>query len=154
MSLRFEKCGPLAPAGCEEFFHDSAIYTHYFKDGRLERYLSRAAAAGELYVAYDEDDRPIGVMKVAMRGFCGLYPYLNLIGVHADSRGKGVGAFLMGELERMAVDSGAKRVTLMVSDFNEDGQRFYERLGYWKLGVIPNALKEGINELVMIKDLA
>ena len=154
MSLRFEKCGPLAPEGCEEFFHDSDIYTHYFEGRNLQRYLSRAAAAGELYVAYDEENRPIGVMKVAMRGFCGLYPYLNIIGVHAKNRGKGIGAFLMAELERMTLASGAKRVALLVSDSNEAGQRFYERLGYWTLGVIPNALNEGVNELVMIKDLA
>lgn len=136
-----------------EIFHDSAIYARYFQDGRLERSLARAAQAGELYLACDENGRPLGAMKVAMRGFCGLYPYLSLIGVHADSRSLGVGSFLMAELERLALGSGAGRVTLMVSDFNEGGQRFYERLGYWKLGELPNAAKEGITELVMVKDL-
>jgi ribosomal protein S18 acetylase RimI-like enzyme len=92
-------------------------------------------------------------MKVSLRGFCGLYPYLGLIGVHADSRGLGVGGFLMSQLEKIALESGARRVTLMVSDFNEDAQRFYARLGYRKLGEIPDAVKEGITELVMIKDL-
>lgn len=153
MALRLEKCGPAVPEGCEEIFQNSAIYTRYFQDGRLVRSLERAAQAGELYLAYDEDGRALGAMKVVLRGFCGLYPYLGLIGVHADSRGRGVGRFLMEELERLTLESGAKRVTLMVSDFNEGGQRFYERLGYWKLGEIPNASKEGITELVMIKDL-
>lgn len=153
MSLRLEKCGPTVPEGCEEIFQNSAIYTRYFQDGRLERSLARAAQAGELYLAYDEDGRALGAMKVVMRGFCGLYPYLGLIGVHGDSRGKGVGRFLMEELERLTLESGARRVTLMVSDFNEGGQRFYERLGYWKLGELPNASKEGITELVMVKDL-
>ena len=88
-----------------------------------------------------------------LRGFCGLYPYLSLIGVHADCRGAGVGAFLMEELEGMARRSGAGRVTLMVSDFNEGGQRFYQRLGYWQLGQLPDAAREGITELVMVKDL-
>lgn len=44
-------------------------------------------------------------------------------------------------------------MTLMVSDFNEGAQRFYQQLGYWKLGQLPNATKEGITELVTVKDL-
>lgn len=153
MALYLKKCGSTVPEGCEDIFQNSAIYTRYFQDGRLNRSLERAAQAGELYLACDEDGRALGAMKVVLRGFCGLYPYLGLIGVHADSRGKGVGRFLMEELERLSLESGAKRVTLMVSDFNEGGQRFYERLGYWKLGELPNASKEGITELVMVKDL-
>ena len=153
MALRLEKCGPIIPEGCDEIFRNSEIYTKYFQDGRLTRSLLRAAQNGELYIAYDETNRPLGAMKIVMRGFCGLYPYLGLIGVHADSRGLGVGKFLMEQLEQMSLDSGARRVTLMVSDFNLGAQRFYERLGYWKLGEIPDASKEGITELVMIKDL-
>ena len=153
MALRLEKCGSVPPAGCEDIFRNSDIYTRYFQDGRLERSLTRAAQNGELYIAYDETERPLGAMKVVMRGFCGLYPYLGLIGVHADSRGLGVGKFLMEQLEKMSRESGARKVTLMVSDFNTGGQRFYERLGYRKLGEIPDASKEGITEFVMIKDL-
>ena len=153
MALQLIKCGPDVPPGCEDIFRNSEIYTRYFQDGRLSRSLERAAQNGELYLACDETGRLLGAMKVTMRGFCGLYPYLGLLGVHADSRGLGVGAFLMEQLEKMALESGARRVTLMVSDFNKGGQRFYERLGYWKLGQIPDAAKAGITELVMIKDL-
>ena len=153
MALQLIKCGPEVPAGCEDIFRNSEIYTRYFQDGRLGRSLERYAQNGELYLACDESGRPLGAMKVSMRGFCGLYPYLGLLGVHADSRGLGVGAFLMEQLEKMALESGARRVTLMVSDFNLGGQRFYERLGYRKLGEIPDAAKEGITELLMIKDL-
>lgn len=153
MNLRLEKSGPILPEGCEDIFRNSDIYTRYFQDGRLQRSLVLAAETGELYFVRDDQNRLLGAMRVSMRGFCGLYPYLSLIGVHADSRGLGVGKFLMEQLERLARESGARRVTLMVSDFNEGGQRFYERLGYWKLGEIPDAAKEGITELVMIKDL-
>ena len=153
MALRLEKCGPVPPEGCEDIFHDCDIYTRYFQDGRLEGSLRRAAEAGELYLALDETGRAVGAMRVVLRGFCGLYPYLSLIGVHSSCRGQGVGAFLMGELERLARDSGARRVTLMVSDFNRGGQRFYQRLGYWKLGELPDAAKQGITELVLVKDL-
>ncbi|MDD5937736.1 MAG: GNAT family N-acetyltransferase [Clostridiales bacterium] len=154
MELRLVRSGAEPPEGCAEIFRNSAIHDRYFRDpGRLENSLRRAAAAGELYLALDGAGRALGAMRVVMGGFCGLYPYLSLIGVRDGCRGEGVGAFLMEELERMARTAGARRVMLMVSDFNEGGQRFYQRLGYWKLGELPDAVKEGITELVMVKDL-
>ncbi len=154
MALELKQCGTQLPEGCEAIFRNSDIYIRYFQDGRLERSLKAAAEKGELYIAYDDSGKPVGAMKVVLRGFCGLYPYLSLIGVHADCRGMGVGKFLMDQLERMTRDSGAKRVTLMVSDFNDGAQRFYKRLGYYELGRLPDAAKEGITELLMVKDLA
>ena len=123
-------------------------------DGRLLRIAELKSKAYPGAIAYDDSGKPVGAMKVVLRGFCGLYPYLSLIGVHADCRGMGVGKFLMDQLERMTRDSGAKRVTLMVSDFNDGAQRFYKRLGYYELGRLPDAAKEGITELLMVKDLA
>ena len=92
-------------------------------------------------------------MRVVMTGFCGLYPYLSLIGVRDTFRGQGVGSFLMEHLEDMALRAGARRVTLMVSDFNQGAQAFYRSRGYWLLGSLPDAVKPGIGELVMVKDL-
>ena len=60
---------------------------------------------------------------------------------------------LMEQLEEMARASGASRVTLMVSDFNQGAQAFYRSRGYWLLGSLPDAVKPGIGELVMVKDL-
>lgn len=41
----------------------------------------------------------------------------------------------------------------MVSDFNQGAQAFYRSRGYWLLGSLPDAVKPGIGELVMVKDL-
>lgn len=37
MALHLIQCGPTVPEGCQEIFQNSAIYTRYFQDGRLER---------------------------------------------------------------------------------------------------------------------
>lgn len=154
MAFYLERSGEQPPANCEEIFLGSAIYERYFKgEGRLTSSLRRAAERGELYLARTEDGQLAGAMRVVMGGFCGLYPYLSLIGVRAAFRGRGVGSFLMDELEKLARQEGARRVSLMVSDFNADAQTFYRRRGYWLLGELPDAAKEGITELVMLKDL-
>ena len=65
MALQLIKCGPEVPAGCEDIFRNSEIYTRYFQDGRLGRSLERYAQNGELYLACDESGRPLGAMKVS-----------------------------------------------------------------------------------------
>ena len=153
MALKFVKCGTEVPAGCQEIFYNSEIYERYFRGGKLERTLSRAAAAGELYLALDEAGRPVGAMKMTLRGFCGLYPYLGLLGVHPESRGLGVGAFLISQAEQMARESGASRITLMVSDFNAGAMRFYKRLGFQELGRLPAAVLPDVAEILLVKDV-
>lgn len=154
MKLHLEQSAAQPPEGCEEIFRNSAIYERYFKgEGRLENSLRRAAERGELYLARTEEGQLAGAMRVVMGGFCGLYPYLSLIGVRDTFRDKGVGSFLMDQLEKLARRNGSRRVSLMVSDFNTGAQAFYRRRGYWLLGELPDAAKAGITELVMLKDL-
>jgi ribosomal protein S18 acetylase RimI-like enzyme len=155
MKLTLEKADESRLADCRKVFLASEIYDRYFKgEDRLERSLRTAAEKGELYLATAEDGRTVaGAMRVVMRGFCGLYPYLSLIGVKKDFRGERVGSFLMDRLEEMSRKSGAKRVTLMVSDFNTGAQAFYRGRGYRLLGTLPDAVKPGIDELILMKNL-
>lgn len=154
MNLKLEPARTEQLAELPAVFMDSAIYDRYFAGTqRLENALRWGVEKGELWLAVAEDGRTAGAMRVARGGFCGLYPYLNLIGVHPDFRGAGVGGFLIDSLEQMARDWGSRRVTLMVSDFNEGAIRFYRSRGYWELGLLKDASISGIGEHVMVKDL-
>jgi len=42
----------------------------------------------------------------------------------------------------------APSVFLLASDFNEDAQAFYRRLGYQQVGAIPDYVVPGITELI------
>ena len=92
-------------------------------------------------------------MRVVPGGFCGLYHYLSLLGAAPWARGQGVGCFLMEEFGRMAREAGCAGTSLLVSDFNAGALAFYRGLGYWELGVLPDAVKPGIAERVLLKDL-
>ncbi|XP_050078534.1 N-alpha-acetyltransferase 40 [Anopheles maculipalpis] len=50
--------------------------------------------------------------------------------VEAEFQRKGLGAFMMKALEQMAKHFSMERVVLTVLKNNEDGMRFYRRLGY------------------------
>ena len=85
MQLHLRKAVQADLAACVPVFWDSDIYERYFKgDGRLERSLATAVERGELHLAVTEDGEIAGAMRVMPRGFCGLYPYLSLIGVKSS----------------------------------------------------------------------
>lgn len=137
-----------------EVFRGTSIWDRYFRTGgRLQHSLEKAAARGELWCAHTPDGAVAGVMRVVPWGFCGLYHYLSLIGTAPSARGAGAGRFLMEEFERMARADGCRRSSLLVSDFNNSALGFYRALGYWELGIIPDAVKPGIAERVLLKDL-
>lgn len=141
-------------SACCKVFAGSEIAERYFSvPGVLAHSLESALDAGELFVACGSAGEVLGVMRVRPRGFCGLYPYLALLGAAPEARGRGVGRFLLAQFEAAARAQGARRVTLMVSDFNEKAQGLYRTLGYWELGRLPDAVHAGITELVMVKEL-
>ena len=137
-----------------DVFRGSSIWDRYFSDGnRLQRSLRKAVEREELWCALTPAGKIAGVMRVVPNGFCGLYHYLSLIGTSPLPRGTGAGRFLMGEFESMAREGGSVRTCLLVSDFNVQAIDFYKALGYWELGIIPDAVKSGISEHVMLKEL-
>ena len=139
---------------CEALDGDSLIHTCYFSEpGAFGRRLRNAQGKGQLYAAFTADGTAAGVMCVVPRGFCGMYPYLSLLNTGSAFRGQGVGAFLLEALERMGREDCARKVSLLVSGFNTDAQRFYRSHGYYEAGRIPSAAKEGIDEILMLKDL-
>jgi ribosomal protein S18 acetylase RimI-like enzyme len=103
----------------------------------------------ELYVAVD-GHQLLGVLVLNMRGaFVG---YIQTICVAAEARGGGVGSRLMGFAEeRIYLES--PNVFLCVSSFNVRARALYERLGYQIVGVLPDYIKRGYDEILMRKPL-
>lgn len=81
-------------------------------------------------------------------GGFGRSAYLRLIGVRADCAGRGVGAALLSEVEARTTTPD---LMLLVSDFNEGAQRFYQRMGYTQIGAIPGYVLPDVTELIFRK---
>lgn len=76
--------------------------------------------------------------------------YIMLVGVQPELRSQGVGQALMTHAETEMYRQ-VKDIFLLVSDFNEPAQRFYQRLGYRQVGAIPDYVMPGITELIFHK---
>jgi ribosomal protein S18 acetylase RimI-like enzyme len=67
-----------------------------------------------------------------------------------EHRNRGIGARLMTFAEER-IFRESPNVFLCVTTFNTDAQRFYQRLGYRRIGVIEDFAIEGAGEILMRK---
>jgi ribosomal protein S18 acetylase RimI-like enzyme len=104
----------------------------------------------EVYAAYVKDEI-VGTMVIQPKGaFSG---YLKSIAVKTDWRGRKLGEQMMAFIEK-EIFSTCANLFLCVSSFNSDAQRFYDKLGYEKIGTLKNYLVEGHDEIIMRKTIA
>ena len=117
----------------------------------LESGLSRA----DILLVSDcdnQDGRACGLAWCLREGAFGRSAYLRLLGVRAGYTGLGVGAALLEQAERAAAKI-TRETFLLVSDFNVDAQRFYQRQGYTPIGAIPGYVLPDVTELLYWKRL-
>jgi ribosomal protein S18 acetylase RimI-like enzyme len=116
---------------------------------RLESSLAGAMARGEGVLVYD-DGGPRGLAWYLPTGTLGVGGYLRLLAVSPDAHGGGIGAKLLDGYEAAVFKSSA-HAFLLVSDFNEAAQRFYERHGYQRVGALPGLVLADVSELIYWK---
>jgi ribosomal protein S18 acetylase RimI-like enzyme len=103
-----------------------------------------------LFIARD-GDTTCGFALFRERGVAGS-PYLVSIGVAEAYRGRGIGSRLLAHAEAH-FRPRARHMFLCVSSFNDDARRLYERLGYVRVGELPDYIIDGASEILMHKRL-
>jgi [ribosomal protein S18]-alanine N-acetyltransferase len=96
----------------------------------------------------EQDGRVAGIAVVRQKFLLG--DYLELLGVADWARGKGRGGQLLTYVEAL-VFSRAKNLFACVSDFNNQGRKFYKKQGYQEIGPMPNFLIPGSAEILLRK---
>jgi ribosomal protein S18 acetylase RimI-like enzyme len=115
--------------------------------------LRAALARGDGLLVWDEGAGARALCWYSASGTFGpLGGYLRLIAVTPGTTGQGIGAALLEAFERGVVVA-SRHAFLLVSDFNEGAQRFYERHGYTRLGAVPGAVLADVDEVIYWKRL-
>jgi ribosomal protein S18 acetylase RimI-like enzyme len=78
--------------------------------------------------------------------------YVMTLAVQPAHRNRGIGRQLLAFAEEL-VFRDSPNIFLCVSSFNHDAQRFYERLGYQRIGELTDFIIEGAGEILMRKTL-
>lgn len=145
---------PMAPAdipACARWIAETPLWQRY---GVTEQSVGERLRAGldggaTIYVA-DRAGAALGFLWLVERGAFARSDYVQLIGVRPSARSRGVGRTLMEFAEAKSVAAG-RALFLLVSDFNADAQRFYERLGYRPVGQLVDYVVPGVTELIYFK---
>lgn len=149
MNMKVEKGNIKYRKDCEEALSKSSLGNHYFQsEGSAQKAIEEGLQQGTLYVAIVQDVCA-GFMFYIANGAFHSFPYLHLIAVKEEYRGKGIGKYLVEYFEKI---SDRDKFFLAVADFNPDAKRFYESIGYHQVGEIPGLYREGITEYIMMKE--
>jgi [ribosomal protein S18]-alanine N-acetyltransferase len=96
----------------------------------------------------EQDGKVAGIAVVRQKFLLG--DYLELLGVADRARGKGLGGQLLTHVEE-AVFARVKNLFVCVSDFNDQGRKFYKKQGYQEIGPMPDFLIPGSAEILLRK---
>ena len=120
-----------------------------YRAAPLGRWLSRMAGEGEAWVARDGARGAVSGLVVVQDGVL-LGGFVALIAVKAAAAGQGIGRALMEQIERRVL---AERRWLYVSadSGNREALRFYRKLGFARVGRLPDLIRPGRVELLLRK---
>lgn len=101
----------------------------------------------EVHVA-TVNDQIVGVLSLHLSG--PLNGYIQVIAVHPGWRRRGLGTRMI-EFAEQRIFRQSPNVFLCVSSFNQHAQKLYERLGYQRVGELPDFAARGYSEILMRK---
>jgi len=121
---------------------------------RASQNFENALERGDVLLVADAgaDNIGCGFAWCLPQGGFGRSMYLRLIGVRQERARVGVGAALLRAAEEAALKV-SRELFLLVSDFNLDARRFYQRQGYQQIGAIPGYVLPDVTELLYWKQL-
>lgn len=130
---------------------NSDLWDAYFKNNPThESALEKMISKKQVYVVTNKNDQCIGFMGVINNGCFHKFSYLSILAVKKRFRNKGIGEALVNKFEDIGFNK-ADKVFILVSDFNKTAQKFYRKLGYKKVGNIPDLFKHGVSEDLLVK---
>jgi ribosomal protein S18 acetylase RimI-like enzyme len=136
---------------CARLMAQSPLWKRYsVTEASAARRFEQGLRSQATIVVAEDGANVAGFIWYEPRGAFARSGYIVLIGVQPALRGRGVGQALMAHAEA-DLFSVVDDIFLLVSDFNRDAQRFYQRLGYHQVGMIPDYVVMGIAELIYHK---
>jgi ribosomal protein S18 acetylase RimI-like enzyme len=152
MTITIEIAKQYQVQDCLDCIKHSRLWEAYFESNAgAEQKIRERIDKREVYVAADENGNCIGFMGIIGEGCFGHFPYLSILAVKKDHRGKGIGKALLRKFEEIGFEN-KDTIFLLVSDFNKTAKSLYKKMGYDEAGSLPDLFKEGITESILVKN--
>lgn len=121
----------------------------YFKEKNLLSIVEKAIDTSTVYVAITDDI--VGFIWSDDYGVFDKYPYLHMVIVDEKHRSKGYGEQLLAFFEK-ELYGNQNKLFMMVGEYNPRAKSLYETVGYKEVGRLPSFYKDGIHEILMMKE--
>lgn len=142
---------------CAKWMVETPLWQRYGVTQASAQQRFELALEGRATIAVAEREGPrfghkqlLGFVWYTISGAFERSGYIPLIGVSPGEYGQGIGRLLMDYAEGQVFQQVGE-LFLLVSDFNEPAQSFYQRRGYIQIGVLPDYILPGISELIYFK---
>lgn len=112
--------------------------------------LQRGLATNATITVAEVAGRVAGFVWSVSEGAFQRSGYIMLFAVAPGMHGQGIGRALLSHAEA-ALFAVSSSIMLLVSDFNDEAQRFYRRCGYAQVGALPDYVLPGVSELIYYK---
>lgn len=132
----------------QKIFEDSTLLRHY--GDYVYEWMKQGLMDDNVYIAVDGNGESVGFMWMEMQSMYANQPYLSLLGVRKDYRGKGVGEKLIRFFIKQYEDAGYDRGLIAVNDFNPRARILYEAMGFHKITEFPEALTPTTNSVYLL----
>lgn len=137
---------------CTEIICSSVLAEKYgYIKENINNMLLKALENKEKIFIANIDKDIVGLIWFDTKGTFTVAPYLKLIVIDERYKGNNIGSTLLDFYENECKET-KKHYFLLVSDFNINAIKFYERKGYKQIGTIPSFVKKNINEIIMLKE--
>jgi len=122
----------------------------------LARKLTNLEKDRVINVVAEVEGRMVGSCEVEARP--GRFSHVGVLGISVKQgyREVGIGQELMREAERQAAQMGLESILLEVFATNDRANHVYEKMGYRRIGAIPDGIKykgEYVDSVYMVKKL-
>lgn len=121
-----------------------------FTASQLRAYLAKGEPGAPRYLV-TVNGAAAGAMGLRLEWLRG--PYLQFLGILPAFQGRGLGAAVLGWMEREARAAGQRNLWVAASDFNLDALRFYTRAGFVAAARIDDLVLDGRTEILLRKRL-
>jgi ribosomal protein S18 acetylase RimI-like enzyme len=123
-----------------------------YRRDKLGGFLRRAARAGQVWVASPgARGRPSGVLVLQPGVLLG--NFVALLAVRPDAAGKGIGRALVSRAESETFDK-SRWLFVSADASNRGALGFYRKLGFARVGRMPDLVREGRTEILLRKGRA
>lgn len=138
---------------CVLALQNSELGRVYFsQENKANIAISHGISNREILVAIDNKGLCLGFIWFIRNGAFHSFPYVHMIAIKKEYRNIGIGNELLNYFEKVVAQSS--KVFLVVSDFNPNAKRLYEKCGYIEVGIIPNLYKSDVTECLMMKEIS